>query len=288
VSRLLRDPLLHFLLAGAALFALYGLVSDGDDQRPDRIVVSEQHVAMLAETFARTWLRPPTEAELRGLVDDYVIEEILYREALALGLDRDDLIVRRRMRQKMEFVSADLAPAEPTEEEVAVFLREHPERFAVPARVSFAQVYVDPKRSEAAPEARVAALLRHLRENGDVASDPASLGDATLLPRALEDATARQVADAFGGDFAAALSDAPVGAWHGPLASSFGLHLVRVDARVPARAPALDEVREQVVRELEAERRREIQESFERALRERYEIVLPEALAVSAAPVARE
>jgi parvulin-like peptidyl-prolyl isomerase len=108
------------------------------------------------------------------------------------------------------------------------------------------------------------------------------------LPRALEDATARQVADAFGGDFAAALSDAPVGAWHGPLASSFGLHLVRVDARVPARAPALDEVREQVVRELEAERRREIQESFERALRERYEIVLPEALAVSAAPVARE
>jgi hypothetical protein len=283
IRRLLRDPLLHFLLAGAALFALYAWVGGDTAEPPDRIVVSGQRMESLAATFERTWMRPPTEQELRGLVDDYVIEEILYREALALGLDRDDLVVRRRMRQKMEFMTADDA-AEPTEQELAAFLREHPDRFALPARLSFAQVYLDPERSTTPPEERVAALLERLRADGDGTREPASLGDTTLLPSALEDVTTREVADRFGAAFADALAGAPDGAWHGPVESGFGLHLVRVDARVPARAPALDEVREQVARELEAERRVRTQERFQRALREGYEIELPAALAIAAPP----
>jgi hypothetical protein len=283
IRRFLRDPLLHFLVAGAALFALYAWIGSDTGERPDRIVVSEQRVESLAATFARTWMRPPTEDELRGLVDDYVIEEILYRKALALGLDRDDLIVRRRMRQKMEFLTAELDAAEPTEEELAAFLREHPDRFALPARLSFTQVYVDPERSETAPETRAAALLQRLRGDGLGAVDPASLGDATLLPPVLEEVTAREVADRFGVAFSEALLAAPVGAWHGPVESAFGLHLVRVQARVPSRASALDQVREEVARELAAEHRARTQERFVRSLREGYEIELPAALAGSAA-----
>jgi hypothetical protein len=283
IRRLLRDPLTHFLAAGAALFALSALVSDDSDGRRDRIVVTEAQVASLAEKFERTWLRPPTAEELRGLVDEHVTEEILYREALALGLDRDDLVVRRRMRQKMEFLSAELTAADPSEQELAAFVSEHAERFALPARWSFAQIFFSPER---AGEPRATALLRELRARPAAPADPASLGDATLLPAALERATAREVSDRFGAPFADALAAAPEREWHGPVASAFGLHLVRVDRYEPARAPALEEVREIAVREWADQHRDEQQQRFYRALRAGYQIDLPDLPELPAGPAA--
>src|SRR5262245_12825913 len=137
----LREPLLHFLVIGAALFGLYRLVG-GAEQGPREIVVSEAQVEALAQNFSRTWMRPPTAAEVRGLVDDYVKEEIYYREAIALGLDRDDTVIRRRLRQKMEFVSDDVAATrEPTEADLAAFLESNAESFADPPSLSFRQVF---------------------------------------------------------------------------------------------------------------------------------------------------
>jgi hypothetical protein len=256
-------------------------VSGDPGERRDRIVVTETQVASLAAMFERTWMRAPTAEELRGLVDEHVTEEILYRQALALGLDRDDLIVRRRMRQKMEFLSAELTATEPSEEELSAFLREHPERFAVPARWSFTQIFFSLERGG---EARAAALLRELRD-GTASADPASLGDPTLLPAAHEGVTELEAADRFGAPFAEGLAAAPEGEWHGPVASAFGLHLLRVVRREPARAPALDEVRDAVAREWAAARSAEQQQRFYRALREGYEIALPELPASPAATV---
>ena len=263
---LIGEPLVHFLLAGAALFGLYGLVADGRGERRERIVVGEAQVALLARSFEATWMRPPTDSELRGLVDAYVTEEVLYREALALGLDRDDLVVRRRMRQKMEFLNDDLAELEPSDEELEGFLAEHPERFRRAPRLSFAQVFLGPEREPAEP--RVPALLARLRAG----EGPDGLGDATWLPAAMDDATPSQVADRFGADFAEALAGAPEGAWTGPLDSAFGLHLVRVSEHRAGRAPALEEVRGEVEREWALDQREQARERLYRALRSRYQV----------------
>jgi hypothetical protein len=269
---LAREPLVHFLVGGALLFALYRVAAGPDGMaQPDRIVVSEQRVAALVETFRRTWLRPPTPDELDGLIRDHIDEEILYREALALGLDRDDLVVRRRLRQKMEFLHADLtALPPPGEAELAAFLVDHADRFRLPARRAFRQVYVNPAE-EGGPgdaERRARALLERLRagESEETAGDP------TLLPGTMRDASRAQVAGRFGDDFAEAVFALEQDGWQGPVASSFGLHLVRVDARTPARLPALADVRSAVARDLEAERREAANRRVLEALRERYPV----------------
>lgn len=270
MSRLLRDPLVHFLLGGLLLFGLYAQVGDGPERR-DRVVVGEAEVERLATTFARTWMRPPTRAELDGLIDDFITEEILYREALKLGLDRNDLVIRRRLRQKMEFLAQDLS--DPTADDAALgaFLTENPDRFREPERWSFRQIFFDPERDGAA---RASALLAGLRADsaGDGGAGDGAAGDPTLLPRTLEQASAREIDGTLGEGFAAQLASAEAGEWSGPHRSSFGLHLVQVRERTPSRLPELDEIRPVVEREWSSVQRRELNERFESGLRERYEI----------------
>lgn len=269
ISRFLREPLVHFLLLGAGLFALYSFVTDAPDVRRDRIVVDAGQVTRLAQQFQRTWMRPPTRTEIDGLTEDHVNEEVLYREARALGLDKDDLIIRRRLRQKMEFLNEDIAAQrQPTDAELQTFLDAHPDKFHFPSRLSFRQVYLNPvKRGVDAPK-EAAALLARLNAN----SADASLGDATMLPTELVNATASEIARTFGGGFAADLEKIGGDGWTGPLASSYGLHLVRITAREPGRAPSLAEVRTIVERDWSAARRAEAGRAFHAALRKRYEI----------------
>ena len=268
MRRLLREPLLHFLVGGALLFALYTAVVEDPAYAPDRIVVDEARIANLSESFGRIWMRPPSSNELEDLIREFVNEEVLYREALALGFDRDDSVIRRRLRQKMEFLNADLAEIEaPTDTDLAAFLSENRERFRRPERISFQQVYVDPDAGTAKPYDRANELLAGLQAgNADVD------GDQTLLPRTMESASANEVAGVFGSEFAKDVLALSGDGWSDPVASSFGLHLVRVNARTPARDPELGEVRAQVMREWETiERENANQESLER-LREQYEI----------------
>ncbi len=270
MRRLLREPLLHFLIGGALLFVLYGIVGDDPAFAPDRIVVDEKRVASLAATFQRTWLRPPTRGELDGLVRDFVDEEILVREGLALGLDRDDLVIRRRLRQKMEFLHTDLAEQEkPAEAELAAFLSENRERFQEPARLSFRHVFVSPDAGSPAARHRAHELLRKLRAGG---SESLVEGDPTLLPKTMVKASERDVASVFGGGFAGDVLALAGNDWTGPVASSYGLHLVRVDERVPARMPELEQIRRQVEREYETAQRAEANQRFLQELRERYEV----------------
>jgi len=289
MKRLLREPLLHFLVIGAGLFLLYGLLNRGQSDAPREIVISEARVEALAGNFATVWMRPPTAVELKGLIDDYVAEEVYYREAVAMGLDQDDTVIRRRLRQKMEFISEDVAAAtEPTEAQLQAYLEQHADKFALPATLTFQQVYLSPERRREAVRADAEKLLAELQA-GRGPADPTEAGDATLLPATMEAASPQVIVNTFGEEFARQIDEAAVGQWSGPIESGFGLHLVKVSERVAGSAPSLAEIRPIVLREWQSEQRRALNESFLDTLRSKYEVrVEGAAAALFAAPAASD
>ena len=281
VRRLLREPLVHFLAIGAVLVAVSTWVDGNPSSGKDRIDIGPGEVESLALLFQRTWQRPPTRAELDGLIEARVREEVLYREALKLGLDRGDTVVRRRLQQKMEFVGDDLAAAEPSDAELQAFLAANAARFREPERWSFRQVFV---ASEAGDGPRRAeATLASLRDGG---ADPGTAGDPTLLEPYHENLTAPDVAGVLGEELARALGGLPVGVWAGPVRSPYGLHLVEVTARVPARDPTLAEVRPEVLREWQAERGARAKEELYVRLRSGYEVMIELPPALGGTPAA--
>ena len=285
IGRLLREPLLHFLLIGIGLFALYDVLRGGDTGAPRDIVVTEARVEALAESFATVWMRPPTPEEVKGLVDDYVAEEIYYREAIAMGLDQDDTVIRRRLRQKMEFISEDAAAAaEPTDAELQAYLAAHPEKFLEPAELTFVQVYFSTEKRGDMARSAAEQLLAELQAGRGPAA-LADAGDPTLLPSDMQSASPQVIANAFGSDFAAQVVEAPVGQWTGPLQSGFGLHLVRVDDRKADAMPAFEQIRPIVLREWQSEQRTQSNKAFLDSLRAKYDIrVEGEAAALFAQP----
>jgi hypothetical protein len=270
MRKLLHEPLIHFLVLGAALFLVFDLTSETDRPGERRIVVTPGQVEQLAGQFSRTWLRPPTPNELNGLVERYVRSEIYYRAAQALGLGQDDPYVRNRLALKLEVLLDDLSEeAEPADGELERFLSQHQERFAEPARLSFRQVYLNPDRHPD-PAAEALRLLELLRSG----ADPGALGDVSMLISGFDTATPEEIARQFGQDFAEALLGLEPGGWVGPIRSAFGVHLVRVSQRQPARQPALAEIRDAVLAEWRDQRRREAREQAYQRLRERYQIVM--------------
>ena len=274
MRRLLREPLLHFLLLGITIFVAHALFSGRDGGGgPQRIAMTQGQIASMAEVFAKSWQRPPSSDELAGLIRARLREEVYYREAMALGLGNDDTVIRRRMTQKMEFVLDDVsARAAPTDAELSAYLQAHPESFGLEETLTFRQVYLDPqKRGDrlASDAERLAATLNQAGEQADASAqgDPFALEHTFLkLPRA-------EVARQLGQPFAAALTKLPLGRWQ-PVQSGYGMHLVRVDARTEAGAPALDKVREVVQRELGNSRRLEANEKMYQQMLGRYTVVI--------------
>ena len=279
--KLLREPLVHFLLLGAMLFGAFALLGERSSAPTGQIVVTPGHIEHLTVGFTRTRQRPPTAQELAGLIDDYIREEVLYREALAMGLDRDDTIVRRRLRQKLEFLTEEVAEtAPPTEADLQVFLQQHPDAFRVEPRLAFQHIYLNRHRRGAAANAEAQQLLAQL-STGDTATDTAALGDPFLLPSEFALSSRSEIARLFGDAFATQLQDLVPGHWMGPIESGYGLHLVFVRERVDGRVPALAEVRQAVQREWLAARRKAVNEQFYQRLRARYTVVVEQPQAAS-------
>jgi len=271
MSRWLREPLLHFVLLGALIFAGYALVSRDDGNRADEIVVTQPQLAMLATTFAGTWQRPPTADEMDGLIRDYLREEVAAREAVALGLDKDDTVIRRRLRQKLEFISEDMTSrAEPTEHELQDYLAAHEDVFRTERRFTFTQVYLDPERRGDRLPRDADALLARLR--ADPGLDALTLGDSLLLGSRFDALPASEVAREFGEDFAARLATLAIGSWQGPVASGYGVHLVRIVRRDDGEVPSLAQSREAVKREWSNAQRTAANEAFYRGLLARYSV----------------
>jgi len=274
MKRILREPLLHFLLMGAGLFIAYGLISDPGSSSPEKIVVTVGRVEHLAAGFAKTWQRPPTDEELKGLVDDWVREEIATREAITMGLDQDDTIIRRRLRQKLEFVSDDIAAQmEATDADLETYLRAHPESFRVEPRFTFSQVYLDPAKHGDNLDRDTAQVLEQLRQAGDNA-DSSALGDSLLLEHTFQSEPASEVGKQFGEEFATKLGELTPGQWQGPIESGYGVHLVFVRERTEGRLPALEEVRDVVHREWANAQRLEGNEKFYQELLKRYTVTI--------------
>ena len=249
MKQILNEPLLHFLLLGAAIFAAYSLVSKRSSDEPGKIVITQGQVAAMAVGFARVWQRPPTGDELEGLIRDRVREEVYCREAMALGLDKDDTIIRRRLRQKMEFVSDDVAAlAEPTDDELSAYLKAHPDPFRVQRQFTFSQVYLNPEKHGEDLARDTAQMLAQWKQAGGKA-DVSALGDSFLLEHRFEAVPGREVAKQFGEKFATELGKLPPGQWQGPVESGYGVHLVLLSERTEGRVPALAEVRDAVQRE---------------------------------------
>jgi hypothetical protein len=276
--RLLREPLLHFFLLGALLFGLYAVLNRDALKAPDEIVVDEARLAALSAQFQRVWQRSPSPDELAALVATWSREEMLYREGLALGFENDDPVVRRRVVQKVSFLFESLVDESTTEEELAEWLREHPDAYRIEPAITLRQVYLDPSRHGDELDARIESLRAELER------DPSTdAGDTTLLPDRIDARSRSDVARSFGSEFAATVFELPVGEWSGPVSSGFGVHLVRVDAVRPPRAPLLAEVRDAVARDLLAVRRERAEEAFLEGLRDRYRLVVTEALPAAGA-----
>ncbi len=216
-------------------------------------------------------MRPPTAEEIRGLVDDYVREEVYYREAMALGLDRDDTVIRRRLRQKMEFVSDDIAAVkEPTDAELQAYLEANTPTFVDPPTFTFEQLYFSSDRRGEAALADARRVLAQLNAGASKAVAPQ--GDPSLLPASMTKVTPRDIANVFGEAFTAELEDATVNRWIGPVESAFGVHLIRVSSRADGRLPPLAEIRPVVLREWQAARQQDVNEAFYQGLLDKYDV----------------
>jgi hypothetical protein len=270
MRKLIREPLLHFLLLGAALFWLYGWLNEGLPGAQNEIVVSRGQMRGLEAQFVRVWQRPPAPQELQGLIDNWVREEILFREGLLMGLDRDDPVVRRRIAQKVEFILDSAIPAAPTDTELQEWLDTHSEKYSIESQYSLRQVFFDPQRHGDAVAQLISSGQAALRKGSTVAGDP------TLLPTTMT-ASASEVARVFGSEFEIALRTLPLGGWEGPVSSGFGIHLVELTARAADRKASLSEVREAVARDLLHVRSEEANAAFYEKMKATYNVRIDDA-----------
>jgi hypothetical protein len=271
----LKEPLLHFLLIGALIFGLYSALNPEEDTFADnRIVVSSGDVERLSANWARRWDRLPTEAELKGLIDAYVREEVYYREALALGLDKNDTVLRRRLMQKMEFLSDDLADLNsPTEADIRQYFIANQNKYELPDRVSFTHIYFSyDKRGEKVIEDAEQALAAILED--DIISSTPEQGDPFILQYDFSLESPAEITRLFGEDFTKRLFTLEPGPWQGPVPSGYGLHLVKVVEKVAASTPELGEVVDKVRSDMLFEQREDLNKEIFQRFRERYEVII--------------
>lgn len=271
MSKWLKEPLLHFLAIGALIFALYSITA-GKGSNPGDIVVSVGQQENLLNTFARTWQRAPTPEEYNGLLRDYIREEIAYRESRSMGLDQDDVVIRRRLRQKLELLAEDVASlGAPTDGDLQSYLDTHATDFALEPRLTLRQVYFSRDRRGAAAEQDAVQLLQRIVNDGPD-GDFEQFGDPLPLPTTLENLRESEIARMFGQVFTDGLQGLETGRWAGPVESGFGLHLVFIEAREAGRTPDLAEVRDAVQREWLSQRRRDAVDALYGRLAENYSI----------------
>ena len=275
---------MHFAALALLIFAAYAVFAPPAQQAPvGSIVVSSGKIEQMAAIFERTWQRPPSPEELKGLIDDYVTEEIYVREALALGLDTDDTVIRRRLRQKMEFMtSADVDALTPTDVELQTYLDAHPDAFSEAPQIAFRQLFLNPDRHPGTMDQDAAALLEALR--ADPEADTSMLGDASLLPYELPLTSVGSIDRIFGPEIAASVAQAEPGIWTGPLASPYGLHLIRVTTKSSGRLPALAEIRDAVLREWSNAKRQDLEAARLAELLGRYDVRIDDSPANGATP----
>ena len=276
MRRWLREPLLHFLLAGALIFAIYQLLNPAANRtdRANQIVLTKDDLRQLAVHWLAQGRPLPTADQMHALIEQRVSEEILFREAVALGLDKDDEIIKRRLAQKMDFLAADIAALQdPGDAELRAWYAQNSDRFALPPRASFRHLYFSFDRPGARD--RAAGILDKISGKPADAPEVATVADPFMFQDYYAERAPDQIAKEFGPDFAKAVFQLKPGAWQGPIQSGYGWHLVFVDAIEPGRVPAFEEVEPDVKSAWLDQKQREIKRIAFEAMRARYTVVVP-------------
>jgi len=280
LSRLIREPLLQFLLLGSGIYALYFLYGEPTPQQQDRtIVITTDYVNSLSSSFAKRWNRPPTNEELSGLVSEYIRESLLYREALAMGLDKDDHIIRRRLAQKLEFLTNDLVKLAPPDDAVLQqYLEDNLDIFRSSDLLSFTQIFIDPDKRGDSALPYVANLLVELQDAGKPTKETYERGDRFMLQSVFNNAPYREIQRQMGQEFTNSVMQLEPGRWHGPVLSGYGIHLVYVSGHSAASDPLLADVRDKVQTEYLHEQTQKFNAEYLEVLRARYTIIMAEPI----------
>ncbi len=276
MKKLFKEPLLHFLIIGALIFVVFSVVNKEEISLDSKkIVVSAGDIERLSANWSKKWNRPPTERELKGLVESYIREEVYYREALALGLDQDDTILRRRLMQKMEFLSNDLADlVNPDETALNDYFLANSDKYELPARVSFTHIYFSLDRHGSQIFAAAGKVLTDIRASSSPIPRAPDRGDPFMLQYDFTLETPFEVARLFGQGFAEQIFQTETDNWQGPIESGYGLHLVRINEKVDARMPELAAVIDKVRTDYMFEQRQKTNKAIYERFKERYEIIV--------------
>ena len=278
VKRWLREPLLHFLLIGVVLFGVYAYTNRGriGIESPRQIVLSLDELRTMTAYFESQWHRPPTPQEFQAMVEDRIKEEILYREGLVMGLDKDDTIVKRRMAQKVQFLAEDIATAhEPSTPELKAWFEKNSSKFALPSRYSFRHVYFSPDKRGTNTHDDAAQTLAKIVGQPEDSPQIAAVADRFMFQDYYGDRTPSAIAKEFGPQFAVALEKVKPGSWQGPIESGFGWHLVFVDTVIPGRIPAFEEVESEVKTAWLGEQKAQAWQKAYQTMRAKYTVLLP-------------
>ena len=272
MKKLLKEPLLHFLVIGLVMFITYGLLNDDYLIDEKEILITQAQKELLFFQWATRNGRPPAQNEKDGLLDQFIRQEILYREAIALGLDQNDAVIRRRLAQKMEYLFDDLSPVpEPGDEELQTYIDSNSARFVQARVLSFIHVYINTDTGIDSARTRAASILTTLKSGEAL---PEDVGDRLLLPMQYAQVTEREVRSALGESFARDLFALPADQWMGPVASGYGIHLVMVNGIAAETMPPFEAIREEAEREWRYEKEETLQDTFMKALREKYQITI--------------
>jgi len=276
--KFLREPLLHFMFIGAVIYLLYAVFAEPVAEETDKtIVVSAGEIEWMNTVWQKRWNRPPTTEELDGLIKQYIKETVLYREALTMGLNKHDQVIRRRLAQKLEFLAKDLvALTPPTEEELQAYFKEHQEYYTEPTRYTFTQVFIDPDKRGDATLDDAEKIKAELIAKGENIDDVSGAGDDIMLQNYYPEKDQAEIQKQFGSGFAESLVELSPGQWHGPVLSGYGVHLVYVHSIVEPPAIVFEDVRQRVTLDWETEKGIELNEQFYESLREQYTIVIEE------------
>ncbi len=270
----LKEPLLHFLLIGCVFFFIYDM-KNGPTVNTKSIVISKAEIEHLKVLWTKTRQRVPTQSELQMLIDHEIREKIMYREALALGLDQGDSFVRRRLAQKMEFFSSDIADlAKPSEEELLQYMSAHKEMFKSPGKINFTQIYIDPSKHKLQTYSQTLLDTLGSKKNEVDITVLTELADSNMFKQSYTGESEYSLKKVFGEVFVKELFALPVQTWQGPILSSYGEHLIFIHSVTRSQQEPLNLVRDKVVMEYKAQKRKEMDKVFYGNLRKSYDVTV--------------
>ena len=264
IQKLIQEPLLHFLLIGASVFFFY---SFQNTQNKEQIIISKNDIKQLSLRWNKKWKRAPTKEELDELIQKRVYQEVLYKEALKMGLEKNDVIIKRRLVQKLEFVTSDMAQlVEPTRKELEDYLKEHSNRFREPTTLSFMQLYIDPQKHpnmQAYSQKRLKALR---------VSDARIDGDDFTFEKSYQDLSLFDIKKRFGKAFTQKIVTLPIGSWQGNIYSGYGLHLVKIIKKGKGELRAFEKIKKLLKIEWQTQKQEQLNQKFYQELHQKYTI----------------